>query len=506
MGRKKHFNNQKENKISSLNRQANLGSIEASEELWKCLETTIDTKNLKWVGKAKWIATENKQRVFILWEKGNYWKEQEKYKAAFNAFYAAALLDDADSMFEVAKCYYLGIGTRQNDNNALQYCRKCLKKNKDNESAKELITKIKENRKKQKTSNISNPISNLTDTLNKSEDRKHNHISVQTEVSLYQPADDGVASSTTVEYIDTACVDEEESAEKAIEVDCTAETSIATIEANDENPLGKIDSADSEFIEEDKQQEEIEHQAIEDKQNHADTLFALGIKYLEESDNNKAHEYLLRAAELGHAEAQYTLGLYYELRQGDTTDSLQAYHWFRQSAGQGYADACYKVALYHLPCTLSAEEKIIATTWFISAAKSQHAEGAYYAALSYISGLNNELTDSDAIAYLEQASEAGIEQATYLLGICYRDGAYVTSNKEKACCLFEIAAECYHAKSEYQLGQCYEFGQGTEQNHRKALYWYERAAKHGSKDAEKHLKSLLWVARKMKFRIYGCEE
>lgn len=305
-----------------------------------------------------------------------------------------------------------------------------------------------------------------------------------------------IASITTDEDIDTTSIDAEES----------AETSIATIEANDENPLGKIDSADSEFIEEDKQQEEIEHQPIDDEQNHADTLFALGINYLEESDNNKAHEYLLRAAELGHAEAQYTLGLYYELRQGDTTDSLQAYHWFRQSAGQGYADACYKVGLYHLPNNLSAEEKCIATTWFISAAKAKHAEGAYYAALSYITGVNNELTDSDAISYLEQASEAGMVEATYLLGICHRDGAYATSDKEKACYLFEKAAECCHAESEYQLGQCYEFGQGTTQNHRKALYWYERAAKHGNADAEKHLKSLLWVARKIKLRINMCEE
>ena len=502
MGRKKHFNNKKENKINSLNKQANLGSIEAREELWKFLETKVDTKNLKWVGKAKWIALEKKVRVYILWEKGNEWKEQEKYEAAFNAFYAASVLDDADSMFEVAKCYYFGIGTKQNDNNALQYCRKCRNKNKDNNAVNELITQIEENKKKRKANNQPNSSSNSIDTLHQFESREHEPLSAQIEVTPYKSDDDAISSPISEEVIHTASVDAEES----IEVHCSAETPIDTIDVDELDQIGKIDSADGELIEEDLQQDGVKHQPIEDKQKHEDTLFTLGINCLVESDNNKAEEYLHQAAELGHAEAQFVLGLYYELRQRDSLDALEAYHWFRQSADQGYADACYKMGLYHLPNNLSTEEKLNSTTWFISAAKSNHAEGAYYAALSYITGVNNELTGSDAIAYLEHASEAGMVEATYLLGICYRDGAYVTSDKEKACYLFEKAAECCHAESEYQLDQCYEFGQGTTQNHRKALHWYERAAKHGNADAEKHLKSLLWVARKIKFRINMCEE
>ncbi|MBQ4314147.1 MAG: sel1 repeat family protein, partial [Lentisphaeria bacterium] len=46
-----------------------------------------------------------------------------------------------------------------------------------------------------------------------------------------------------------------------------------------------------------------------------------------------------KAAEQGHATAQYNLGLCYYLGQGVTKDLAEAVKWLRKSAEQGYKDA-----------------------------------------------------------------------------------------------------------------------------------------------------------------------
>ena len=46
-----------------------------------------------------------------------------------------------------------------------------------------------------------------------------------------------------------------------------------------------------------------------------------------------------QAAEQGHAEAQYNLGVCYEKGEGVAQDSSEAVKWFRQAAEQGVAEA-----------------------------------------------------------------------------------------------------------------------------------------------------------------------
>ena len=46
-----------------------------------------------------------------------------------------------------------------------------------------------------------------------------------------------------------------------------------------------------------------------------------------------------RAAQLAHAESQYTLGTLYELGEGVAEDDKEAFKWFSLAASQGYAKA-----------------------------------------------------------------------------------------------------------------------------------------------------------------------
>lgn len=66
-----------------------------------------------------------------------------------------------------------------------------------------------------------------------------------------------------------------------------------------------------------------------------------------ERDWNKALEYLLKAADQGHIEAQICLGGYYFSGLDVTQDYAEASKWFRKAAEQGHARAQSQLATHY---------------------------------------------------------------------------------------------------------------------------------------------------------------
>ena len=71
----------------------------------------------------------------------------------------------------------------------------------------------------------------------------------------------------------------------------------------------------------------------------AKELFKEGKRRYKNKDYADAFKWYRKAAEQGHAEAQYALGGCYYLGKGVTKDHKQAVYWLRKSAAQGNADA-----------------------------------------------------------------------------------------------------------------------------------------------------------------------
>ncbi len=61
-------------------------------------------------------------------------------------------------------------------------------------------------------------------------------------------------------------------------------------------------------------------------------------------DDAKAATWLRRAAEAGHARAQYMLGLNYSHGWGVKQSDAEAEYWFNRAAGQAYGPACFHLA------------------------------------------------------------------------------------------------------------------------------------------------------------------
>ncbi|WP_439830288.1 tetratricopeptide repeat protein, partial [Aeromonas veronii] len=60
-------------------------------------------------------------------------------------------------------------------------------------------------------------------------------------------------------------------------------------------------------------------------------------------DDAQALAWYRKAAEQGHAKAQYNLGVMYGNGQGVPQDDAQAVVWFRKAAEQGLAEAQYEL-------------------------------------------------------------------------------------------------------------------------------------------------------------------
>ena len=155
-----------------------------------------------------------------------------------------------------------------------------------------------------------------------------------------------------------------------------------------------------------------------------------------------ACEYYLKAAEAGHAEAQYSIGFCYKLGRGVEQDTQKARYWLEKAAAQGHGRA--RQALQQLPAAQSPTSRL---------------------------------------------TPAQIEDL-YKTGGKYYNGQGVAMDKTKAVEYFTQAAEAGHVEAQYLLGQCYRYGVGVSVNYKKAREWYEKAAAQGHIGARNRLRTL----------------
>lgn len=158
--------------------------------------------------------------------------------------------------------------------------------------------------------------------------------------------------------------------------------------------------------------------------------------YCVEQDWNLAADYYFKAANQGHAAAQYSLGLCYD--QGhccrhDLSNSVVqnlrlAVSWFRKAAAQGYA-----------------------------AAKCQMGR-------CYEHGRGVERDDKQAVLWYRRAAAQGYADAQYSLGICYQNGAGVDRDVNVAAEWFRAAAEQGYTGAQVTLTKHYETEEGVEKD------------------------------------------
>jgi TPR repeat protein len=116
-------------------------------------------------------------------------------------------------------------------------------------------------------------------------------------------------------------------------------------------------------------------------------------------NNVEAVKWFRRAAESGHAEAEYNLGLMLMNGQGVTKDSAEALKWYRRSAEQGYVLAQNNLGLMLAQGQGVAPDIYQAYIW-LSLAASQ--DSSYSQSRDYLAQM---LTPSQLMKAKDQASK-----------------------------------------------------------------------------------------------------
>ena len=202
------------------------------------------------------------------------------------------------------------------------------------------------------------------------------------------------------------------------------------------------------------------------------------------SDYDKAIYWYRKAAEHGHAEAQFKLG--------NCSAYTEAVKWSRKAAEQGHEEA----------------KKILPTTELIMNAHNGNAEAQYQLAQCYETGKGYGISENqeEAIYWYRKAAGQGHAEAQFKLATIHENGTGVEEDPKEAVKWYRLAAENGHAvakeklpaaelimkandgdvEAQYKLAQCCETGDfiGIPKDQKEAEKWYEKAAKAGYMEAQ----------------------
>ncbi|MBR3410175.1 MAG: sel1 repeat family protein [Candidatus Methanomethylophilaceae archaeon] len=230
----------------------------------------------------------------------------------------------------------------------------------------------------------------------------------------------------------------------------------------------------------------------------------------------EATRWYRKAADQGHAGAQYRLGLCYESGKGAEKSRSEAARWLRMAADQGHAGASSELnKLNREGAVYSCSDAEVAESYRKEAGRGD-AEAQYRLGLCYRYGDGVPQSAEEAARWFRMAADQGHPTATLKLeelertrkaagragqragreavepaGLGTRGpnrGGYELESAQKPV-LGSIDA-CMRAAEEgdvdamYRLGELYESGEGVDRSLEEALRWYSRAAELGHSKAQ----------------------
>jgi len=181
----------------------------------------------------------------------------------------------------------------------------------------------------------------------------------------------------------------------------------------------------------------------------------------------------LAKAKKGDAEAQYMIGMDYDMGSGVKRNSAEAIKWYRKAAEQGQKDAQFSLGLAYEKGYSTKKNEAEAIKWYRKAA-----EQGVEAAQERLYGLDPEVRKK-----LREAAEKGDVKTQIKLGDIYYFGRGAAEDKKEAAKWYRMAAERGDVYAQCDIGQMYQFGIGVAEDKKEAAKWYRLAAEQGDKSA-----------------------
>ena len=223
-------------------------------------------------------------------------------------------------------------------------------------------------------------------------------------------------------------------------------------------------------------------------------------------DSTSAMKYFCKAANRGHAMAQYRMGRLYEYGRGVQQNFGKATEWYRKADKQGLPQAQCQIGLMEYS---RSKDYSSAMTYFLKAAKHGYAESDVHIARLFLNGQGvqqdfekamEDDTEYDVAPFemrrmyyqghgvaeelFLKASNLGNVDAQRSLGVMYRDRRQgVAQGFVRAMGLFHKVADQNVKESQFTLDVMYDNGEGVVRGSSKAMECYLRAADQGHVEA-----------------------
>jgi len=208
-------------------------------------------------------------------------------------------------------------------------------------------------------------------------------------------------------------------------------------------------------------------------------------------DDAESARWYSKAAELGHAEAQRSLGVQYLCGRGVPGDWAKAAKWFGRAAEQGHAEAQYSLGFtYHHSEGFQNHEYTVffraptaeAVRWYRKAADQGHTDAQYELGRAYYYGQGVPQDYAEAAKWYRRGAEQGHAEALGELGHAYYNGKGVPKDYAEGAKLcwkaalqegvngdrYNIAYYCYH---------------NVTRDYAEGLKWYLELAEQGDFEA-----------------------
>src|SRR5580704_10938174 len=142
---------------------------------------------------------------------------------------------------------------------------------------------------------------------------------------------------------------------------------------------------------------------------------AAGMRAFRNKDYPAAYAEWRAAANQGHAEAQYDLGMLYLKGLGVAADPEEAFRWLRLAADQGQADAQFQVGLMLEKGVGVRQDYAEAQLWFALAAGRGDADAEAGLGELYEQGHGVQKDLARAVHWYKLAADQGLPEAQYHL-------------------------------------------------------------------------------------------
>ncbi|GEM_PF-1518550 len=280
-----------------------------------------------------------------------------------------------------------------------------------------------------------------------------------------------------------------DSSEVKVKTEVKTSSSLEKIEVNpvekEQGSSGKLPVVEKPFMVTDSPIDDREENSLEiqkakvlqefgnRRENTPEELFQLAQEYQEVKKNYAlALEYYQKAAELGYAEAQNSLGMMYHQGIGVQQNLGSAEQWFRKAAEQDLSEAQYNLGQMYYSGRGIALDVEQAKRWFKRAAEQK--DGLSQLRLGEVSYDEREYVM--AKYWFSQAAQQNLPEAQKWLGVLFYQGQGVPQDYYEAFRWFEKSAEQGSAEAQNNLALMYFKGEGVKQNYILSYQWASLSA------------------------------